>query len=184
MLKINYKHFLLSAFLVATLSACSKESPVSGLNQGDSYIPQYGKALVGKEAANFSLNALDDRKTSLADFKGKVVLVNFWATWCPPCRHEIPGFVDVYNQQKENGFTVVGIAVDKKELVKDFVEEFNIPYPIVYGSSDANAVAVQYGNSIGALPFNVIVDKEQIVRYAEPGELDKNRLETLIKPYL
>jgi peroxiredoxin len=179
-----YKNILLSVFLIFTLTACSKDSPVSGLNQGDGYIPQYGKALVGKKAANFNLNTLGDTPMSLSDVEGQVVLVNFWATWCPPCRHEIPGFIDVYNQQNSNGFTVVGIAIDQKELVKDFVDEFNIPYPIVYGSGDANEVAIQYGNSIGALPFNVIVDKEQIVRYAEPGELSKERLEKLIKPYL
>lgn len=184
MQNLYYKNILLSVFFIFTLSACSKDSPVSGLNQGDGYIPQYGKALVGKKAENFSLNSLDDKKVSLSDFKGQVVLVNFWATWCPPCRHEIPGFVDVYNGQNSNGFTVIGIAIDQKELIKDFVDEFNIPYPIVYGSGDANAVAIQYGNSIGALPFNVILDKEQIVRYAEPGELSKERLENLIKPYL
>jgi peroxiredoxin len=184
MLTYPYKRTLLSIFFIFVLSACSKNNPVSGLNQSDGYIPQYGKALVGKKAENFSLNTLADTKLSLSDYKGQVVLINFWATWCPPCRHEIPGFVDVYADQNAKGFNVIGIAIDQKELVKDFVDEFKIPYPIVYGSGDANAVALQYGNSIGALPFNVIVDKEQIIRYAEPGELSKERLEKLIQLYL
>ncbi|HHC74220.1 MAG TPA: TlpA family protein disulfide reductase [Thiothrix sp.] len=159
-------------------SAIAKQGDIS------TYVPHYGKPFIGKAANPFELSGLNDDKMALADFKGKVVVLNFWATWCPPCKKEIPDFVSVYEANKDNDFVIIGIAVDQKDLVKDFVDKFKVPYPIVYGGDDARKVAIDLGNSLGALPYSVILDKEHTVRYAEPGELSKERLEALIKPYL
>lgn len=181
----------------STMPASQQASPLPNSNEDESsksaiakqgdintYVPHYGKPFMGKAAEPFELADLADGKIALADYQGKVVLINFWATWCPPCKKEIPDFAEVYEANKDKDFVILGIAVDQKDLVKDFVAEFKVPYPIAHGEDDARKVAIGLGNSIGALPYSVILDKEHTVRYAEPGELSKERLEALIKPYL
>ncbi len=78
------------------------------------FISQYGTEYIGKSAPQFSLQSIKSGKINLTDYKGKVVLINFWATWCPPCRAEIPGFIDVYDKLSNKGFIIIGIALDKK----------------------------------------------------------------------
>lgn len=172
--------------LLSFVTGCSKEPPTTHetSTSATNYVPQYGKAVVGKPAKTFMLAGIDGNPVDFEQYKGKVVLVNFWATWCPPCRKEIPGFIDVYESHKDKGFVVIGVAIDQKDLVTEFANELNITYPIAYGSDDATQVAQDFGNTIGALPFNVIVDQEQVIRYAEPGEVSKKKLLGLIEGYL
>src|SRR5256886_13922518 len=95
-------------------------------------------------ASDFELKSLDGRAVKLSDFRGKVVVLNFWATWCAPCRVETPWLIDLYRQYKEQGLEVVGISVDdgNQEHVADFVKEIGINYTVLMGN---HAVGDTYG---------------------------------------
>src|SRR5262245_19840720 len=80
---------------------------------------------------NFTLKDIDGNDVALSSFKGNVIILDFWATWCPPCRQEIPGYIDLYNTYKSRGFVVVGVSVDESlPDLKKFVKQFKVNYPI------------------------------------------------------
>jgi peroxiredoxin len=135
-----------------------------------------------KKAPNFSLKTSTGKTIELSKLKGKMVVVNFWATWCGPCRAEIPGFIDVYNKYKSKGLEIVGISLDEGgwKDVEPFVKKLKITYPVVLGT---NEVAQQYGN-IEAIPTTFIVDKEGRVVSRHVGYMNKEDFENTIKSYL
>jgi len=162
-----------SFFLVILLSACTGDSENNSQESG-----------AMKTAPSFSVSNLKGGQLSLEDYKDKVVLINFWATWCAPCKEEIPDFVEVYNDLSDKGFVVLGIALDNKALVSEFAKKLNITYPIAYGEDDVAKVNENYGNTLGALPYNVILNKQHKIVYAQPGPIPKARLLKLIAPLL
>jgi len=133
---------------------------------------------------DFNLNDLDNKSKALKDWDGKVLLINFWATWCPPCRREMPAFVELDEEYSKQGLQMVGIAIDEKTAVMDFVDSMGIEFPILVGGNDAIRIANMYGNRHGALPFSVIVDREGYIRHQIAGELQKDEAINLIKPLL
>lgn len=110
---------------------------------------------------DFTLKTLDDQEITLSNLKGKVVLLDFWATWCAPCRESIPHLVQLYRAHQGRGFEVVGISLDKgdKEIVRRFVQSMDIPYPIVIAPE--NVVRSYQVNSI---PNVVFIDREGKIR--------------------
>jgi peroxiredoxin len=141
-----------------------------------------GKAQGNAKAANFSLKTSDGKVIELAKLKGKVVLVNFWATWCPPCRAEIPDFMKVYSEYKSKGLEMIGISVDQDgwEAVTPFLKKNPINYPIVV---DDGSVAKSYGN-IEAIPTTIIVDKNGNIVARHVGGMSKAQLERSLKNLL
>lgn len=128
-------------------------------------------------APDFSLKDVStDSIITLSEFKGKVVLVNFWATWCYPCRMEIPDFNDLYNKYKQDGLVILGISVsDQKKALKNFMKSFQIDYPILYGSpSDLGKVTMQYGG-INAVPTTFLIDRNGQIVKSYPGALLKGQ---------
>jgi thiol-disulfide isomerase/thioredoxin len=143
----------------------------------------YAAQLVKRQKApNFSLQSQNGKMIELSKLKGKVVLVNFWATWCPPCRAEIPDFIEVYKAYKSKGFEIVGIALDEDGWLKvtPYVEEVKINYPIVLGSAK---VVQQYGG-IDAIPMTFIIDKKGYIVDSQMGILSKELLEQKLKSLL
>jgi peroxiredoxin len=137
--------------------------------------------LSGK-APNFSLKTSDGKTVELKKLQGKVVVVNFWATWCGPCKAEIPGFLDVYKQYKAKGLEIVGISLDEPgwKVVKPFMDAYKITYPIVIGDG---SLAQAYGG-IEGIPTSFIVDKKGNIVKQHVGYLDKASFEELIKGLL
>ncbi len=119
---------------------------------GDQQAPSY------PEAPNFTLKNLDNQDVSLSDYKGKLVFVNFWATWCGPCRMEIPHFIDLIDKYGKDGFVVLGIALDPREFnkVPGFVDQMGINYPILL---DKTGVSQMYGG-IRSIPTTFVVNRD------------------------
>ncbi len=109
-------------------------------------------------APNFKLSTQKGNVIELAKLKGKIVVLNFWATWCGPCRKEIPGFLDVYRQYKEEGLEIVGVSLDRDgwKDVGSFVEQAKINYPVVLG----DIVLTDAYGGIDAIPATFIIDRQ------------------------
>lgn len=126
-------------------------------------------------APDFTLTDLEGNEISLSDYKGKVIFLNFWATWCPPCRAEIPGFVEMYEKHKDMGMKILGISLDEagKKKVLDFVKKYKINYPVALGT---NKIVRDYrpGNFV---PSTIIIDKYGKIRHKHIGYLNKRTLE-------
>ncbi len=132
---------------------------------------------VGMKRPDFQLRDLDNRMTPLSSWDGQVVLFNFWASWCPPCRREIPDFNDVREFYREDGFEVVGIAIDDEEKVREFLANLpNVEYPQLIGYNDAVELGRALGNQTGGLPYSVLVDRDGVIRFVKAGELSKTEL--------
>jgi thiol:disulfide interchange protein DsbD len=133
-------------------------------------------------APNFSLKTYDGKIIELAKLKGKVVVVNFWATWCPPCRAEIPDFINVYDAYKSKGLEIVGISLDEDgwSKVNPFVEKYKMNFPVVLGTME---VVRQYGG-IEGIPTTFIVDKDGNVAGMQVGMLSKEALEQKVNSLL
>jgi peroxiredoxin len=129
----------------------------AGANPGV-LVPKPAPAIRGVVAPEFDLPDVDGAMVRLSDFKGKVVLVNFWATWCAPCEIETPWFVEFDGKYREDGLQIVGISLDEGGVgpVKEFMEEYSIDYTIVMGDEDT---AQNFGGVIG-LPTSFIVDQD------------------------
>jgi thiol-disulfide isomerase/thioredoxin len=133
-------------------------------------------------APNFSLKTGSGQTVELAKLHGKVVVVNFWATWCGPCRSEIPGMQEVYEKYKSKGLEIVGVSLDQKgwDVINPFVKKMNISYPVVLGNQQ---VAESYGN-IDAIPATFIVGKKGEVLLHHVGYMSKEEFEKAVKAAL
>jgi thiol-disulfide isomerase/thioredoxin len=121
---------------------------------------------------------------SAGDFDGRVVLVNFWATWCAPCREEMPMLNEVYRSLAPRGLDVVGIALDDVARAREFAERLGIDYTILVGAGDVMATGLAYGNQAGLLPYTVLIDRDGVVRWTFLGELKRNALLEQVEPLL
>jgi len=157
-------------------------------------VPQYVSPLKGKPAPNFTLQDLSGKKVSLADFKGKALLINFWATWCGPCKVETPWLVELRNQYAAKGFEVLGISAegddlqpgDKEGWAKDkaaiakFVKEEKMPYPVLI---NGDSISKPYGG-IDAMPTSFYVDRSGNVVNVQLGLTSKDDMEANIRKTL
>ena len=126
------------------------------------------------KAPDFTLQALNDSSYTLSKMDGKVVLINFWATWCGPCRMEIPEFNELYKSYHEKGLEILGISVsDNKKQLKNFTKSFAVDYPLLYGSArDMNNIMKDYGG-VYAVPSSFLVGKEGSIIWSYPGAILK-----------
>lgn len=120
----------------------------------------------------------------LAQWRGKVMVLNFWATWCPPCRKEMPGFVKLQQKYGAQGLVFIGVAVDTKENVQAFLRETPINYPILIGPDSAVELSAALGNRQGGLPYSVILDRQGKLIASHVGELSEDKLEEFLLPLL
>ncbi len=138
-----------------------------------------GRGAGGVAAPKLVLPALDGRPVDLASLRGKVVAVNFWATWCGPCRLEMPGLAEVWSENRDHCFELLGVAEEsgREDVLR---AASSIPYPILL---DERAEALESWGVQG-YPITVVVDAEGKVRQTFRGALSKRRLETAIRPLL
>lgn len=120
----------------------------------------------------------------LDEWSGRVLVLNFWATWCPPCRREIPAFVDLQRRYQDAGLQFVGIALDEVANVQPFIAEERVNYPMLIGGSEITMFMQTLGNGVGALPFTVVIDRSGKVLARHQGEWQATLLDAYLLPLL
>jgi peroxiredoxin len=136
----------------------------------------------GNAAPSFTLQDLSGKQVSLSDFRGKVVVLDFWATWCPPCVMEIPHFIELYEQYEAQGFAMVGISLDRDGIgvVEAFASKYKINYPILMNDGRADK---DYGG-ITSIPTTFVIDRAGNIRQKYVGYREKDVFEADIKALL
>jgi len=136
----------------------------------------------GVAAPDFTLTSLDGRKVKLSDFRGKAVLLNFWATWCPPCKVEMPWFEDLQRQYGNAGLVVLGVAMDDTEPAKiaKYANELGVNYPVLLGT---NQVSDDYGD-VQYLPTTFYIGRDGTIVDKMTGLLDRKDVEEAVKKAL
>ena len=133
---------------------------------------------------SFTLPDLSGQQRSISEWQGKTLIINFWATWCPPCRKEIPEFIKLQQELGERGLQFIGIAIEEKASVEEYIDFININYPILIGGDTGIALAQQMGNIINALPFTIVVDVNGNIVHRHPGEFSRDQILKVVKPLL
>lgn len=143
-----------------------------------------GGVVVGSERPDFSLGSSTGKIVTANDFNGQVLLLNFWATWCEPCRREMPLLMQLQELYGPRGLQVVGVALDDVKKARDFAHEYDISYPILVGSGDVMETSLAFGNVDGVLPYSVLVDRQGVIRWQYIGEFPSTDIMPLLEEYL
>jgi cytochrome c biogenesis protein CcmG/thiol:disulfide interchange protein DsbE len=153
------------------LPGCGQSSDAEAAAKGDL-----------KAAPDFSLEDAGGNKVTLSDLKGQVVLLNFWATWCGPCKIEMPWFIDFQRKYKDQGFTVVAVSLDEEgwDVVRPYAEEMQLNFPVVVGSEE---LATKFGE-MPALPTTFIINKQGEIVDSHMGLVDRSVYEEQIESLL
>ncbi|MCB1758973.1 MAG: TlpA family protein disulfide reductase [Gammaproteobacteria bacterium] len=137
-----------------------------------------------EQLPDFSFPDIDGNLRSSREWEGNVLIVNFWATWCPPCREEMPLFVETQQRLADRGVQFVAIAIDDEDLVRDFHDVYAINFPTLVGGMEAVKLANSLGNRFDSLPFTAIFDRNGKSRYIQAGEVKKATLEAELNKIL
>jgi thiol-disulfide isomerase/thioredoxin len=125
----------------------------------------------------FAFADLDGRMRRAGEWAGRVLVINFWATWCPPCRRELPAFAELQARYEGRGVQFLAIAIDDVEAVRRFATEHPFNFPVLHGEDAATRLAAQLGNRLSSLPYTVVVDRRGDVRVRHFGEYARDDLE-------
>jgi len=147
--------------------------------------PIFDISLEGKAAPNFSLPLLsDDSPLKLSDYRGKLVLLNFWASWCPPCLQELPTFMKMQAKYGGDKFTILGVATEDKDTLLPFVLANKVNYPVTHNLELASKVAAAYGDPDGALPYSVLISPDQTILKIYTGIIKAEQFEAMLDKHL
>ena len=128
----------------------------------------------------FSLQDLDGKTRSISEWSDQRVLINFWATWCVPCRREMPMLQNLYLNKDTHNIEIIGIAVDQNEPVRDFINEYGIEFPILIGQSNAYEIMQQLGNTATTLPYTLVVEPDGLITWFKNTELKSEDLPEIL----
>ncbi|MDH3687877.1 MAG: TlpA family protein disulfide reductase [Gammaproteobacteria bacterium] len=137
------------------------------------------RSVTGRHQNSISTLALPDvegRIHQISEWQDQIVLINFWATWCAPCREEIPLFMDAQARYHGKGLQVVGVALDDPEAVRAFADDMGMQYPVLVGNEDTMALMYALGNEAGGLPYSVLTNRRHAVKYRKLGPFTSEEL--------
>jgi thiol-disulfide isomerase/thioredoxin len=163
------------AALAAVLPACG---------DGKASSPSVVQAADSGAVFSAAFPDLAGKDQPLKQWQGKVMVLNFWAPWCPPCREEIPDFITLQDKYRGQGVIFVGVAIDEAQSVQSFVDETGINYPILLGGMNGVELSSKVGNRLGGLPFTAVVDRSGKIVSTHVGGLSKAQLEGALQPLL
>ncbi|WP_127475549.1 TlpA family protein disulfide reductase [Sulfurivermis fontis] len=132
----------------------------------------------------FNFPDLEGKQRHLNEWQGRVVLLNFWAPWCPPCREEMPALMELQEKYAARGLTVVGITIDTRENAQSFADSLGIDFPILIGEEGGLELAQTLGNKVGALPYTVVLDRQGRAVYTHRSEITLQQAEEAVLPLL
>lgn len=174
--------FVIAFAIILALTACSNaDTKTHSQSANASAVPgetaANGQKL--KDAPDFTLNNMDGEAFTLSEHEGKVVVLNIWATWCPPCRKEIPDFIEIQKKMRDDGVLFVGVSVDKEgwQVVRPFAKEYGINYPLLV---DDGTIRQKYGPFRG-IPTTFIINKKGKVEYVAPGMINREILQPALE---
>lgn len=166
------------------LSACSDGDPETNDTGADSANAATEPDRSQQQRVDFVLPDLGGTERHLSEWDGDLVLLNFWATWCPPCKKEMPLFQETFDAHRDAGFTVVAVAIDDPSATQNFVDQFGIEFPVLIGQDDAMKIGREYGNRIGALPYSVLIDRDGTILETHRGEVEPADLDAWLQAHL
>jgi peroxiredoxin len=166
------QRFLVALLLVPLLFACGEQADAPNTQQSTTV------------TTGFSLPNLEGESHSLSHWEGQVVMLNFWAPWCPPCRKEVPAFIELQEKYAERGFTIVGITVDTRDNAQTFADTMGINYPVLIAEEKGIELAENYGNKVAALPYTVVLDRQGKIRFTHRSELSREQADQIISDLL
>ncbi len=149
----------------------------------------YAKLSGNDQTAAPALNAirftdLQGQTHALSDYQGRLLLVNFWGTWCPPCLLEIPLLAQAQKTYGDRGLQVIGPAMDSADAVRGFRDKAQLPYPVFAGAGDVSAAMDALGDKQGGLPFSVLISPRGEILHRQTGEFSREELKALIEKHL
>ncbi|MDD3181067.1 MAG: TlpA disulfide reductase family protein [Opitutaceae bacterium] len=175
-MKISHRFIrLVSAVLVSSVvAACKPRAELTSSRQD-------APAVLGRAPA-WKLPNLAGQEVSSDEFKGKVVVVDFWATWCPPCRAEIPGYIELQQKYSKDGLVIVGISLDEggRDVVRKFAEKNKMNYTIVLGNDEV----VQAFGGFQAIPTTFLIDRAGNIVHRKTGAMERAEYEKVLQPFL
>lgn len=136
------------------------------------------------ELHSIPLTDLDGRKTRLSDWQTEILIVNFWAPWCAPCRREIPTLIEIQRDYAARGVRIIGIAFDGESAVRSFADEHRIDYPLFLSGTGSAMYNAAFGNPSGSLPYTAILDRDQRILFQHNGELTLQQLQQQLEALL
>ncbi len=129
-----------------------------------------------------SLPNLEGEMQNLSKWQGKTLIINFWATWCPPCLKEIPDFMALQAEFKDKNVQFIGIALEDLQTVADYNAQVNINYPILIGEFTGTQLARSWGNTLNTVPFTVVINPQGEIIHRQMGEFSKQHILSIIEP--
>ena len=136
------------------------------------------------ELHSIPLTDLKHAESVLSDWQNELMVVNFWAPWCAPCRREIPALIEAQQVYGDRGVRVLGLSFDNDDAVRQFAAEFNIDYPLFLAQSRSGMYNIAFGNRSGSLPFTAILSRDLEILYQHNGELSAEQLKNEIEARL
>jgi len=135
-------------------------------------------------ALEFSLPDVANKQRSLSEWQGKIRIINFWATWCPPCLEEIPEFIKLQTEYGDKNVQFIGVAIEDKQAVQQYLKNNPSNYPMLIGEEQAIKLSQQLGNIVNAVPFSLILNQQGQIIHRHPGELSREKIIEIIAPLL
>jgi thiol-disulfide isomerase/thioredoxin len=171
-------------FAVGLLAAIAASTAGVYLGMSTREAPVAAAALPREAITSFlatRMNDADGKEQAFAQWRGKTLVINFWATWCSPCQEEMPEFSRLHEKYAANGVQFVGIALDTSDNVSNFSKQHPVAYPLLVAGAEGADVMGRLGNSRLALPYTIVVDRRGEVQAARLGRVPERELDALLQ---